>query len=108
MSIFRNHGATAFENEKAKKAERAEQERRRKEKLEKKKKEEEAEFSKNNDESKVVELTDEEASQLQKELDSKVKITEILPFSLFLIQRFFFILILSYLEFAKRNYCWFK
>lgn len=54
------------------KAERAEQERKRKEKIEKKKKEEQAAFESMDQDSKIVELTDEQATKLQEEIDSKV------------------------------------
>lgn len=60
----------------AEKAERAEQEKRRKERLEKKRKEEEEAAKKsvidNDNDSRIVELTDEQAEALQAELDNKV------------------------------------
>ncbi|CAB0034189.1 unnamed protein product [Trichogramma brassicae] len=74
MKVFKKHQKTALEISSAKKAERAEQERKRKERLEKKRKEEEAAFEVKNDDSKIVELTDEQADKLQKELDSKLRI----------------------------------
>lgn len=55
-------------------AERAEQERRRKERIEKKRKEEKDEEDKIDNDSKIVELTDEQAVKLQEEIDSKVRI----------------------------------
>ncbi|XP_016837580.1 nuclear migration protein nudC [Nasonia vitripennis] len=70
-SIFKKYEATAVAKSKAEKAERAEQEKRRKEKLEKKKKEEELSSVVLNEDEKIVELTDEQASKLQQELDSK-------------------------------------
>lgn len=78
MSKFKQFEATALAKLNAEKAERAEQERRRKEKLEKKIKEEQSEFAGVNNDSKIVELTDEQASKLQKELDSKVSIEKTL------------------------------
>ncbi|XP_046421916.1 nuclear migration protein nudC [Neodiprion pinetum] len=73
MSKFKKHEATAVNKVSAEKAERAEQERRRKERAERKKKEEEEQFK---SESKIVELTDEQAVELQAELDSKKVSTE--------------------------------
>lgn len=70
-SKFKKHEATALAKAASEKAERAEQERRRKERLEKKKREERAEEEKLNSESKIVELTDEEAAKLQEEIDNK-------------------------------------
>ncbi|OXU30094.1 hypothetical protein TSAR_004183, partial [Trichomalopsis sarcophagae] len=70
-SIFKKYEATAVAKSKTKKTERAEQEKRRKEKLEKKKKEEELSSVVLNEDEKIVELTDEQASKLQQELDSK-------------------------------------
>lgn len=70
-SIFKKYEATAVAKVKAEKAERAEQEKRRKEKLEQKKMEEKSSVELNEDE-KIVELTDEQASKLQQEIDSKV------------------------------------
>ncbi|KYN01002.1 Nuclear migration protein nudC [Cyphomyrmex costatus] len=54
------------------KADRVEQERKRKERLEKKRKEEQAEEEKVDNDSKIVELTDEQAVKLQEEIDNKV------------------------------------
>lgn len=71
-SKFKKHEATAIEKAASEKAERAEQEKRRKERLEKKKREEKAEEEKFNSESKIVELTDEQAVKLQEEIDNKV------------------------------------
>lgn len=74
MSKFKKHQANALAKAASEKAERAEQERRRKERLEKKRKEEEekaAEDQIDND-SRIVELTDEQAVKLQKEIDNKV------------------------------------
>ncbi|XP_031843801.1 nuclear distribution C, dynein complex regulator [Nomia melanderi] len=71
LSTFKKHEATAVSAAAKEKAERAETERRRKERLEKKKKEEEAEQEKINAESKIVELTDEQAVKLQEEIDNK-------------------------------------
>ncbi|XP_025602880.1 nuclear migration protein nudC [Athalia rosae] len=73
MSKFKKHETTAISKLFAEKAERAEQEKRRKEKLEKKKEEEKQQLS---SESKIVELTDEQADQLQAELDNKKVSTE--------------------------------
>ncbi|XP_053978150.1 nuclear migration protein nudC isoform X1 [Hylaeus volcanicus] len=70
-SKFKKHQATAFAA--TEKAERAKQERRRKEKLEKMKREKKAEEEKMNSESKIVELTDEQAAKLQEEIDNKKK-----------------------------------
>lgn len=72
-SKFKKHEATALAKAASEKAERAEQEKRRKERLEKKKREEKAEEDKFNSESKIVELTDEQAAKLQEEIDSKVR-----------------------------------
>lgn len=72
MSKFKQFEGTALAKLNAEKAERAEQERKRKEKLEKKMKEEQVVLDSVNDDSKIVELTDEQASKLQKELDNKV------------------------------------
>lgn len=74
MSMFKKYEATALAKMNAEKAERAQQEKRRKEKLEKKKQEEQALLDSVNSESKIVELTDEQASKLQEELDSKVRV----------------------------------
>lgn len=72
---FKKHEATALAKVAGEKAERAEQERRRKERLEKKKKEEKADEDRLNSESKIVELTDEQAAELQEEIDSKASIS---------------------------------
>lgn len=74
MSKFKKHESTAVAKAASEKAERVEQERRRKERLEKKKKEDKAEEDKLNSESKIVELTDEQAAKLQEEIDNKVSI----------------------------------
>ncbi|XP_058802252.1 nuclear migration protein nudC [Phymastichus coffea] len=65
-SIFKKYQSTAITKKNKEKAERAEQERKRKEKIEKKKKEAALEHD-----SKIVELTDEQAVKLQEEIDSK-------------------------------------
>ncbi|XP_076636841.1 nuclear distribution C, dynein complex regulator [Colletes latitarsis] len=71
-SKFKKYEATALAKAATEKAERAEQERRRKEKLEKKKREEKAAAEEQmNSESKIVELTDEQAVKLQEEIDNK-------------------------------------
>lgn len=70
-SKFNKHKATAIAKAANEKAERAEQERRRKERLEKKKREERAEGEVFNSDSKIVELTDEQATQLKKEIDNE-------------------------------------
>lgn len=74
MSVFNKHEATAVAKSTAEKAERAEQEKRRKERAEKKLKEEQEKME---CESKIVELTDEQAAKLQEEIDSKVLKTKI-------------------------------
>ncbi|XP_015605876.1 nuclear migration protein nudC [Cephus cinctus] len=72
MAKFKKHEATALAKASAEKAERAEQERRRKERIERKRKEEQqTEESQIDSESKIVELTDEQAAKLQEEIDSK-------------------------------------
>ncbi|XP_033174293.1 nuclear migration protein nudC [Bombus impatiens] len=71
MSKFKKHEATAVTKAAGEKAERAEQERRRKERIEKRKKEEKAKEEKFYSESKIVELTDEQAVKLQEEIDNK-------------------------------------
>ncbi|KAK9305455.1 hypothetical protein QLX08_003572 [Tetragonisca angustula] len=76
-SKFKKHEATAIEKAASEKAERAEQEKRRKERLEKKKREEKAEEEKFNSESKIVELTDEQAVKLQEEIDNKKSAKEL-------------------------------
>ncbi|KAL2716642.1 nuclear migration protein nudC-like, partial [Vespula squamosa] len=69
---FKKYEATALAKAAAEKAERAEQERRRKERLEKKKKEEEkTEEEQMDTDSRIVELTDEQAAKLQEEIDNK-------------------------------------
>lgn len=73
MGKFKKHEATAVAKAASEKAERMEQEKRRKERLEKKKKEEKEQEDKLNSESKIVELTDEQAAKLQQEIDSKVR-----------------------------------
>ncbi|CAK9816875.1 Nuclear migration protein nudC [Anthophora plagiata] len=70
-SKFKKYEATAVAKAAALKAERAEQEKRRKERLEKKRLEEKAEEERLNSESKIVELTDEQAAKLQEEIDNK-------------------------------------
>lgn len=70
MSKFKKHEASAIAKAASEKAERAEQERRRKERIEKKKKEE-MEVEQKESESKIVELTDEQAEKLQEEIDNK-------------------------------------
>ncbi|KOC61809.1 Nuclear migration protein nudC [Habropoda laboriosa] len=70
-SKFKKYEATAVAKAATLKAERAEQEKRRKERMEKKKQEEKAEEDKLNSESKIVELTDEQAVKLQEEIDNK-------------------------------------
>lgn len=74
MSKFKKHEAGALAKAASDKAEKAEQERRRKERLEKKKKEEQMEEEKMDNDSKIVELTDEQAVKLQEEIDNKVSI----------------------------------
>ncbi|KAM0728428.1 Nuclear migration protein nudC [Formica fusca] len=71
MSKFKKHETNALAKAASDKAERAEQERRRKERLEKKKKEEQAEEEQLNNDSRIVELTDEQAVKLQEEIDNK-------------------------------------
>ncbi|XP_012057872.1 PREDICTED: nuclear migration protein nudC [Atta cephalotes] len=71
MSKFKKYEAGALAKATSDKAERAEQERRRKERLEKKRKEEQAEEEKIDHDSKIVELTDEQAVKLQEEIDNK-------------------------------------
>ncbi|XP_072754517.1 nuclear migration protein nudC isoform X1 [Anoplolepis gracilipes] len=71
MSKFKKHEANALAKAASDKIERIEQEKRRKEKIEKKKKEEQAEEEKLNDDSRIIELTDEQAIQLQEEIDNK-------------------------------------
>lgn len=76
-SKFQKYRGTAMAKSNAEKAERAEQEKKRKERLEKKRKEEEEKEKAaksvidNDDDSRIVELTDEQADALQAELDSK-------------------------------------
>lgn len=71
-NIFKKYEAIAVAKVASDKAERAEQEKQRKERLEKKKKEDKAEEEKLDNESRIVELTDEQATKLQEEIDSKV------------------------------------
>ncbi|KYN16878.1 Nuclear migration protein nudC [Trachymyrmex cornetzi] len=71
MSKFKKYEAGALAKAASEKAERAEQERRRKERLEKKRKEEQTEEEKIDNDSKIVELTDEQAVKLQEEIDNK-------------------------------------
>lgn len=72
MSKFKKHEANALAKAASDKIEKIEQEKRRKERLEKKKKEEQAEEEKINNDSRIVELTDEQAVKLQEEIDNKV------------------------------------
>lgn len=72
MSKFKKHEAGALAKAASDKTERAEQEKRRKERLEKKKKEEQTEEEKIDDDSRIVELTDEQAVKLQEEIENKV------------------------------------
>ncbi|KAG7189306.1 hypothetical protein KM043_016963 [Ampulex compressa] len=69
-SKFKKYEATALAKAETEIAERAEQERRRKERLEKKRKEEQMEDKMDSD-SRIVELTDEQAVKLQEEIDNK-------------------------------------
>ncbi|KAG5337445.1 NUDC protein, partial [Acromyrmex charruanus] len=71
MSKFKKYEAGALAKAASDKAERTEQERRRKERQEKKRKEEQAEEEKIDTDSKIVELTDEQAVKLQEEIDNK-------------------------------------
>ncbi|XP_011063780.1 PREDICTED: nuclear migration protein nudC [Acromyrmex echinatior] len=71
MSKFKKYEAGALAKAASDKAERTEQERRRKERQEKKRKEEQAEEEKIDNDSKIVELTDEQAVKLQEEIDNK-------------------------------------
>ncbi|XP_077272312.1 nuclear distribution C, dynein complex regulator [Temnothorax americanus] len=71
MSKFKKHEAGALAKAASEKAERAEQERRRKERLEKKRKEEQVEEEKIDNDSRIVELTDEQAVKLQEEIENK-------------------------------------
>lgn len=73
MSKFKKHEASALAKVASEKADRVEQERRRKERIEKKKKEDQVEEEKLDNDSKIVELTDEQAAKLQEEIDSKVR-----------------------------------
>ncbi|XP_011500194.1 PREDICTED: nuclear migration protein nudC [Ceratosolen solmsi marchali] len=70
-TLFKKYEATAISKATTDKARRAEQELKRKEKLEQKKKEEQNADAILNSDSQIVELTDEEADKLQKELDRK-------------------------------------
>lgn len=78
MSKFKKHEASALAKAASDKAERAEQERRRKERLEKKRKEEQVEEEKIDNDSRIVELTDEQAVKLQEEIENKVFIVKYL------------------------------
>ncbi|XP_011862452.1 PREDICTED: nuclear migration protein nudC [Vollenhovia emeryi] len=71
MSKFKKYEAGALAKAASDKAERVEQERRRKERLEKKRKEEQVEEEKIDNDSRIVELTDEQAVKLQEEIESK-------------------------------------
>uniref|UniRef100_A0A1B6L247 Nuclear migration protein nudC n=1 Tax=Graphocephala atropunctata TaxID=36148 RepID=A0A1B6L247_9HEMI len=70
MSKFKKHQSQALETQAKKKRESEEADRKRKEKIAKAK-EEEQKLSQQKQESKIVELTDEQAAQLQKELDAQ-------------------------------------
>lgn len=72
MSKFKKHEAGALAKAVSDKAERTEQEKKRKERLEKKKKEEQMEEEKIDNDSRIVELTDEQAVKLQEEIENKV------------------------------------
>lgn len=72
LSKLKKYETNALAKAASEKAERAEQERRRKELLEKKRKEEQAEEEKIDNDSRIVELTDEQAVKLQEEIDNKV------------------------------------
>lgn len=72
MSKFKKYEANGVAKAASDKAERLEQEKRRKERLDKKKKEEQAEELKLDNDSRIVELTDEQAVKLQEEIDNKV------------------------------------
>lgn len=72
MSKFKKHEANALAKAASDKIEKIEQEKRRKERLEKKRKEEQVEEEKINNDSRIVELTDEQAVKLQEEIDNKV------------------------------------
>lgn len=74
LSKLKKYETNALAKIASEKAERAEQERRRKEILEKKRKEEQAEEEKIDNDSRIVELTDEQADKLQEEIDNKVYI----------------------------------
>ncbi|KYQ54244.1 Nuclear migration protein nudC [Trachymyrmex zeteki] len=71
ISKLKKYEPNALAKAASDKAERAEQDRRRKERLEKKRKEEQAEEEKIDNDSKIVELTDEQAVKLQEEIDNK-------------------------------------
>lgn len=77
LGIFKKYEAIAVTKAASDKAERADQEKRRKERLEKKKKEEKLEEERLDDDSRIVELTDEQAVKLQEEIDSKVCHTQL-------------------------------
>lgn len=82
MSKFKKHEANALAKAASDKIERIEQEKRRKERLEKKRKEEQVEEEKINNDSRIVELTDEQAVKLQEEIDNKVFISKTLIYCL--------------------------
>lgn len=71
LSKLKKYETSALVKAASEKVERAEQERRRKEVLEKKRKEEQAEEEKIDTDSRIVELTDEQAVKLQEEIDNK-------------------------------------
>ncbi|XP_011250669.1 nuclear migration protein nudC [Camponotus floridanus] len=71
MSKFKKHEANALAKAASDKIEKIEQEKRRKERLEKKRKEEQAEEEKINNDSRITELTEEEAVKLQEEIDKR-------------------------------------
>ncbi|KAK0182519.1 hypothetical protein PV327_000655 [Microctonus hyperodae] len=71
-SKFKKHQATALAKVNVAREERAEQMRKHKERIEKKKKKEAEEYLEDN-QSKIVELTDEQAEKLQAEIDNKSK-----------------------------------
>ncbi|XP_012229661.1 nuclear migration protein nudC [Linepithema humile] len=71
LSKLKKYETSALAKVASEKVERAEQERRRKEILEKKRKEEQAEEEKIDNDSRIVELTDEQAVKLQEEIDNK-------------------------------------
>lgn len=81
MSKFKKHEANALAKAASDKIEKIEQEKRRKERLEKKRKEEQTEEEKINNDSRITELTEEEAVKLQEEID-KVFISKTLIYCL--------------------------